>query len=489
VKAFPAGVSSFVRKPSRLPMPDIAKILHVVLLVAVVLISFNLIIFVHELGHFLAAKWRGLKVERFQIWFGRPIWKKEIGGVQYGLGWIPAGGFVALPQMAPMEAIEGGNKAAALLPPIKPLDKIIVAFAGPLFSLLLALLAATIVWKIGKPADLMPSQVIGLVEKDSPGEKAGLKVGDKILKVNGKDVHAFRGRLDSIFEQIILSEGNDIVFTVERPGEPQPLTLTSTFEIDATKWYQRRALRRVGIGPEVTSVQAVAVMPGSPAEKAGVKSGDILRSIDGQAIGNSSMFVDLIKSAGTRPLVLEYERDGKLLTATVQALVPVSPAGLNPMIGIESDDNVYIDETMQHPGPWQQVQDSLETMWMTISKLVSPKSNIGLDHLSGPIGIGMVKYAMLEMDYPLNRLLGFFVLFNVNLAVFNLLPLPVLDGGHITLAVAESIARRPVRARFLEWLQTGFALLLMSLMLYVTSKDIGDRFGGRKNEPIVFPQS
>ena len=478
-------------------MPDIAKILHVALLVAVVLISFNLIIFVHELGHFVAAKWRGLKVERFQIWFGRPLWKKEIGGVQYGLGWIPAGGFVALPQMAPMEAIEGGNKNEAPLPPIKPLDKIIVAFAGPLFSLLLALLAATIVWKIGKPADIMPSQVIGSVEKDSPGEKAGLRVGDKILKVNGKDVHAFRGRLDSIFEQIILSEGKDIVFTVERPGEPQPLTLTSTFEIDATKWYQRRALRRVGIAPEVTSVEIAAVMTGdpakgyppSPAEKAGLKPGDIVVRADGRPVTNRDVFLEIIKAAGTRPFEIEYKRDGKSTTVTLAAVVPVSPAGKSPMIGIEPMDNTYIDETMQHPGPWQQVRDSLESMWMTISKLISPKSNIGLDHLSGPIGIGMVKYAMLEMEHPLNRLLGFFVLFNVNLAVFNMLPLPVLDGGHITLALAESIARRPVRARFLEWLQTGFALLLMSLMLYVTSKDIGDRFGEGKREPIVFPQS
>ncbi|HEY8961636.1 MAG TPA: RIP metalloprotease RseP [Luteolibacter sp.] len=478
-------------------MPDIAKILHVALLVAVVLVSFNLIIFVHELGHFLAAKWRGLKVERFQIWFGRPIWKKDIGGVQYGLGWIPAGGFVALPQMAPMEAIEGGNKTDAPLPPIKPLDKIIVAFAGPLFSLLLALLAATVVWKIGKPADIMPSQVIGSVEKDSPGEKAGLKVGDKILKVNGKDVHAFRGRLDSIYEQIILSEGNDITFTVERPGEPQPLTLTSTFEIDATKWYQRRALRRVGIGPEITGVEIATVMTGdpkkgyppSPAEKAGLKPGDRLLRADGQAVPNSEAFLAIIKNAGTRPFEIDYEREGKPATVTLAAVVPVSPAGKGPMIGIGPVDTFYVDETMQHPGPLQQVKDSLETMWMTISKLVSPKSNIGIDHLSGPIGIGMVKYAMLEMDHPLNRLLGFFVLFNVNLAVFNMLPLPVLDGGHITLAVPESIARRPVRARALEWVQTGFALLLMTLMLYITSKDIGDRFDDRKNEPIVFPQS
>jgi regulator of sigma E protease len=112
-------------------MSAFSNVLQVILLIFAVVMSFNLIIFVHELGHFLAAKWRGLKIERFQIWFGAPIWKKNIGGVQYGLGWIPAGGFVALPQMAPMEALEGGNKSDTPLPTITPLDKIIVAFAGP----------------------------------------------------------------------------------------------------------------------------------------------------------------------------------------------------------------------------------------------------------------------------------------------------------------------------------------------------------------------
>ncbi len=104
------------------------------LLLLIVVALFNVIIFVHELGHFLAARWRGLRVDRFQIWFGKPIWKKEIYGVQYGLGWIPAGGFVALPQMAPMEAVEGKNREPGALeedketlPPVKPLDKIIVA--------------------------------------------------------------------------------------------------------------------------------------------------------------------------------------------------------------------------------------------------------------------------------------------------------------------------------------------------------------------------
>src|ERR1700744_6142784 len=93
-----------------------------------VLLLFNLLIFVHELGHFLAARWRGLKIERFAVWFGKPLWKKKINGVEYVLGSIPAGGYVQLPQMAPMEIIEGkAEKSAAPLPPISALDKIIVA--------------------------------------------------------------------------------------------------------------------------------------------------------------------------------------------------------------------------------------------------------------------------------------------------------------------------------------------------------------------------
>ena len=116
------------------------QILRVIFILVEVLFLFNVLIFVHELGHFLAARWRGMKVDRFSIWFGKPIWKKKVGDVEYCLGCIPAGGYVSLPQMATMEAVEGkADTEVEKLPPVSPLDKIIVAFAGPLFSFALAL--------------------------------------------------------------------------------------------------------------------------------------------------------------------------------------------------------------------------------------------------------------------------------------------------------------------------------------------------------------
>ena len=130
------------------------SVINFIVILLEVLLLFNLLIFVHELGHFLAARWRGLKVERFAIWFGKPIWKTKINGVEYCLGSIPAGGYVSLPQMATMEAIEGKSESPAEpLPNISPLDKIIVAFAGPLFSFLLALVFAVVVMVVGRPGE------------------------------------------------------------------------------------------------------------------------------------------------------------------------------------------------------------------------------------------------------------------------------------------------------------------------------------------------
>src|SRR5271163_5025518 len=147
-------------------------ILRYIFIAFEVVLLFNLLIGVHELGHFLAAKWRGLKIDRFAIWFGKPIWKAKIGGVEYALGTIPAGGYVTLPQMAPMDMIEGkSEKSAEPLPQISAMDKIIVAFAGPLFSFGLAFVFACIVFAVGKP-DSKHSTTIGWVVSGGPAWKA-----------------------------------------------------------------------------------------------------------------------------------------------------------------------------------------------------------------------------------------------------------------------------------------------------------------------------
>ncbi len=489
-----SGIAKFPQFSSL--MSGLPTFIQVIILIAVVVTVFNIIIFVHELGHFWAAKWRGLQIDRFQIWFGKPIWKKEVNGVQYGLGWIPAGGFVALPQMAPMEALEGGEKPAKPLPQITWLDKVIVAIAGPLFSMLLALASAVIVWKVGKPKDFVDTQVIGFVEKDSPADKAGLKAGDKIIEVNGKVVHGFGGSLDSISESIILSRGNEIRYKVERPGETQPLTLTSGFETDDSNFFKRlitfkrSELRNIGIdnaGPTIIG----SVAPKSPAARAGLAVGDQILSVDGIHLHSFRQFSKYVgdKGEATIKLVVKSPKQ-EPREVELKPLRPIKPVNSKPMIGIGFDSSSEVDVRIVNPEPLQQVKDSLHMMWITITGVIAKDSSIGVDHLSGPVGIANMQFQLLQMDDGWRRILAFMVLFNVNLAVLNMMPFPVLDGGHITLAILERIAGRPVKAKPLEILQTICALMLISLMLFVTTKD----FGGigcskKKSEEIVFPEN
>ncbi len=470
-------------------MSTLQTILNVALLIFVVVMLFNIIIFVHELGHFLAGKWRGLQIDRFQIWFGKPIWKKEYKGVQYGLGWIPAGGFVALPQMAPMEAIEGGDKNRKPLPPITPLDKIIVAFAGPLFSILLALLAGVVVWGVGKPKDFVPSTVVGYVEEGYPADKEGIIPGDKILEINDEPVNGFAGSLESVMERIVLSSGDSIKFTIQRPGIEKPIYRECKFKIDETKWFQRSGLRQVGIEPEGSAIIG-RVTKNSPAAKVGLEKGDQILSVDGNKLFSPSQLTHYLEKKDFKAVDLEVKKkSGELANITVTPSKPLPPSKRDPMLGVAWDSSSDVDVRIVHPDPFTQVADSLKMMWVTVTSVADPKSSIGIDHLSGPVGIGELLYNLLQTEEGWRRILSFLVLFNVNLAVLNMLPFPVLDGGHITMAILEKIFGRPMNMKTMEIIQTACALALISLMLYVTSKDIGDRFGrGGPEKEIRFAE-
>lgn len=472
-------------------MTTLQNILNIALLIFVVVMLFNIIIFVHELGHFLAGKWRGLRIDRFQIWFGKPIWKKEYKGVQYGLGWIPAGGFVALPQMAPMEAIEGGDKNRTPLPPITPLDKIIVAFAGPLFSILLALLAGVIVWAVGKPKDFIPSTVVGFVEESMTAYHAGIRPGDKILEINGEPVNGFAGSLESITERIVLSSGEKIIFKVQRPGVDKPLEFECAFEQEKSKWFQRSGLRQVGIASAGPAIVA-GITKNSPAAKAGLEIGDQILKVDGDQLYSDIQLTQYLKKKDFKTVLLEVKKkSGDLVNIEVTPAKPLPPSKRDPMLGVLWNPKADIDVRIVHPDPFTQVGDSLKMMWVTITSVADPGTSIGVDHLSGPVGIGQMLYALLQTEDGWRRILSFLVLFNVNLAVLNMLPFPVLDGGHITMAILEKIFGRPMEMKTMEIIQTACALALISLMLYVTSKDIGDKFGrggGESEKEIRFAE-
>lgn len=470
-------------------MTAIFEILRVIGLIFVVIMMFNIAIFVHELGHFLAARWRKVYVDRFQVWFGKPLWKKKIGDVQYGLGWIPAGGFVSLPQMVTMESVEGDVEGMPKnLPPITPMDKIIVAVAGPLFSLLLAVVFGFLLWGIGKPVDQIETTQIGYVLKESPAEKAGLLPGDIIRTIDGNEVTVFQGDMrKGIVENIVLGEKPTIDIVVEREGET--LTKTTDFEIPDTKWYERTAMRRIGVGYAEPAVIS-QVIEQSPAADAGLKEGDRILEMGGTEILSTRTVADIVEGGQGAPIELIIERGGEKIPATLTPEIPKTPEGAGYKIGVGWSFDGVLNETIQHPTPWQTISDSVDTMYLTISKVLAPGSSIKPQHLNGPVGIAKANYDLLNTENGWRRVLWFAVFLNINLAILNMLPLPILDGGHIVMAILEKIKGSPVNPKILGAIQGGFALILLSFMLYITSKDVVDTFrptgGGEAPEEMTF---
>jgi regulator of sigma E protease len=456
-------------------------ILRVIFILIEVLVLFNLLIVVHELGHFLAARWRGLFIEGFGVWFGKPIWKKTINGVQYSLGSLPFGGFVKLPQLAPMDMIEGkADMDRARLPKISALDKIIVAFAGPLFSVLLALFFACVVWAVGHPvseSDL--TTVIGYVHQDSPAAKAGLRPGDKILEVDGRPVSRFFGMNDSVVWNVVRSEGPSIPFKIERDG--QAMTVDVVPMIAETSGWRRKSTRQVMIQPAVTPL-VDEVEKDSPADKAGMKVGDIIAAMNGQRIFNPLSLVDEIEKHPNDEMTLDVRRGSELLQLKMRPALITAEGVTKPRIGVHWDTGGKL--SLSHPDPVEQVYHSITSTLQTIGAVASPKSDVKLQHMSGPVMIVRIYYMLFEGDNGWKLALWFSVILNVNLAILNMLPIPVLDGGHIVLALIESVRRKPVNMKILEWVQTACATLIIGYMLYISFFDIGDLFGKNSDRKL-----
>jgi regulator of sigma E protease len=531
----------------------ILHIARVILIVFEVLALFNLLIIVHELGHFLAARWRGLYIEKFGVWFGKPIWKKTINGVEYSLGSLPFGGFVALPQLAPMDIIEGkADVDRAQLPKISAFDKIIVAFAGPLFSFLLAVVFAVFIWMVGRPvSESEATTIIGYVVPASPAAQAGLKAGDKILSVDGHGVTRFGGMSeDSITWRIVRSEGETIPITVERneDGKRRLITVEAKPIIPQTHaWWKRKGLRQIEIAPAETPL-AARVLPDSPAAKAGIQANDLIVGINGKPLYHINEIDDFLRENPSTPIQLSLKRNGAdmmvpfepgpLVVGEVLKDSPAARMGLqkgdailaidqipmkstaaasdyirqhgdqpvvfsvqralnkfdlkitpevpqgeqSPRVGISWEDygivlDTYGRLTRTHPTPLEQIRAATLAVVNTLGAIASPKSDVRLQHMSGPVMMLRVYYLMFENRDGWLMALWFSVILNVNLAILNLIPMPVLDGGHIALALVEALRRRPVNARVLEIVQTACAVVIIGFMVYIAFFDVQDLFG------------
>jgi regulator of sigma E protease len=445
------------------------SILKIVFIVLEVLLLFNLLIFVHELGHFLAGRWRGLKIERFAIWFGKPIWKTKYNGVEYALGWIPAGGYVSLPQMATMETIEGkSDSSGEPLPNVSAIDKIIVAFAGPLFSFLLALCFAGIVMVVGRPvSEAETTTTIGYVEEGGPAALAGLQPGDRVLEVDNKPVSKFGGMGDSVTWHIVRSEGDTVQVKVQRDGAeleffPEPAK-------EQTGRWQRKGLRQIRIAPAQSSIIA-EVAPNSPAAQAGLQVGDYVTAVNGEKLFHFAGLAEYIEEHEGEPVTLSVLRAGKPFEVTVTPERPISPPDDKPRVGIVW--NGRGETTLTYPGAVEQVRASVMAMVDTFGALFAKKSDVSPQHLGGAVKIMDIYGRLFASEDGWRLALWFSVLMNVNLAILNLLPIPVLDGGHIVLATIEGIRRKPISVRIISAIQTACAVLLIGFMLYIAFFDV-----------------
>lgn len=475
------------------------SVLQALGVIALVILVFNLIIVVHELGHFLAARWRGLEIEKFQIWFGKPLWKKTINGVQYGLGSIPAGGFVALPQMAPMELLEGKSTSDGKpLKPIKPVDKIIVAFAGPLFSFLLAIVFACIVYFVGIPDNGTKTKEIGWVFDDSAAEKAGLEPGDKFVSIDGTRVKAWTGMVDSVIWLIIGGTQETIEVVVERDGKEIEFNIKPDQDKDKSHanlpWYkkifERPPTRQLGVAAaDERPVRFHKLHSPSPISEAGAKEGDIALAFNGEPVRAAIALEVMAQQFGIanpgQPAELTVLRGEEEVTLPV---VPKIPEGYElptldeydfrkapTFLGIQTyGSEEFVQRPPKYPTPPEQIKNTFKIMYSTISAVASPKSGVSVAHLNGPLGIMHLYYTFFRSPDGFRLVLWFSVILNINLAILNLLPLPILDGGHIMMATFEMVFRRPIHIKVLEIVNGACALMLLSFIAFLTLKDGGD---------------
>jgi len=426
--------------------------------ILMVLILFGLTIFFHELGHFMVARWCGLKIEAFSIGFGPALLKKTVNGVMYKIGLFPFGGYVALPQLDPtLGAREEDVAEEDRLPAVTPLRKIAVSVAGVIMNMIFAFFIAWFISVKGMPAapeDV--SAVVGFVDEESSMYKVGMRIGDEIISVDGEPVSNWKEFM------MLTALKDDAVVHVQGPdGENKNILVKS----ESSEMGNFRLVAGLS-GRNFCKV--LHPIPGSSADRGGVLAGDLIVSLDGITIHSQQHMITLVGDRQGQTIPITVDRDGE------QVALEVTPEydeeADRPLIGI-AFNNFYKDSQMKvHPSPVDQISDHAWMIFRVLKAFLTPgEAKNAAGSVGGPLAILYMFW--LTIKASMMTALWLTALINVNLAIVNMLPLPILDGGHVCFALYEMIRGKPMPPRVVHALSNVFFILLIAVALTLTYRD------------------
>lgn len=419
----------------------------------------GVLVFVHELGHFLVARWHGVRVLAFSLGFGPKLVKVVRHGTEYCISAVPLGGYVKL---AGENAEENLTPAPDEFMAKSKWVRFQVYVAGPVMNIALALILSAVVLSQGadEPLYRTAAPVVGAIAADSPAAQAGLEVGDLITRINGSAVATW----NDVELAVLPKGGRELDVTAMRAGQPVTVKVTAAArgQFDAGDIGVRPALR-----PQITQVN-----PGGPAAAAGLTRGDVLVALNGEPALLRDKTIERIRNSADTPLVFTVEREGARRDVTV------TPKGAQGAAIIGVSISPYevrrIDPTFTQAISMSVAQNWEHTRLIgtTLRGLFTRDTEVR--QLMGPVGIAQLSGTAAEVGWT--ALLGLMAMISLNLGLLNLMPVPVLDGGHIAILAVEGLARRDLSPRVKERVLMTGASLVVLLMVTVIYNDIARLF-------------
>ncbi len=432
------------------------------------LAALTVLIFIHELGHYLVARWCGVKVLRFSIGFGRPLFTWRLGAdrEEWVISAIPLGGYVKMldEREEREEPIPAAELPRAFTRQSLPRRAAIVV-AGPLANFLLAIALYALLGWVGVEE---PVPVVDAPPAQTAAAGAGLASGDRILRIDGTDIRSWNDVRLRLLEPVIDRRGATI--DVRRgSGEIELVLDTSALPPGAA---EKDFMTELGVRLAPGEVDVGAIVAGSAAEAAGLLPGDTLVAVDGHPIGRARDLIERVRASPERPLAFEVLRDGRpeRLAVRPEAVADESSGETIGRIGAQLRDRIAM-ETITH-GPLESLalgaRQTWEMSWFSLKMLGKMVTgDLSVRNLSGPVTIADLAGQTARIGWF--AYVNFLALISISLGVLNLLPIPVLDGGHLVYYALEGLRGRPLSERFIELTQKaglGVIMVMMALALF-----------------------